>query len=96
VQVSDELASAAERVDARLYPEPVRARIDAQARAGGWEPLIFQEPENAAHGLAAGGRTRMVDDGGRIREGVPGEGRQVTRRFLGDGDERWQGGGGLP
>ena len=55
-QVPDELASAAERVGARLYPEPVRAGIGARAMAGGSGPLIFQESENAAYGLAAGGR----------------------------------------
>ena len=52
-QVPDELASAAERVDARLYPEPVRAGIGARAMASVRESLIFQEAKNAAYGLAA-------------------------------------------
>jgi len=55
-RLPDELASCAERLGARLYPEPVRAGIGAQAVAGGWGPLTFQESEDAAYGLAAGGR----------------------------------------
>jgi hypothetical protein len=55
-QVPDEFASAAERVGAGPYPDPVRAGIGARAMAGGRGLLIFQEPENAAYGLAAGGR----------------------------------------
>ena len=92
-QVRDELVSAAERVGAGPYPEPVRAGIGARAMAGGRRTLIFQESEDAAYGLAAGGRAGVVDDGGCIREGVPGEGRQVTRCLFGDGDERGQRGG---
>jgi hypothetical protein len=55
-QVPEELASAAERVGARLYPEPVRAGIVARAMTGGPGPLMFQESEDAADGLSAGGR----------------------------------------
>jgi len=76
-QVGDELVSAVERVGAGLYPELVRAGIGARAMAGGPGLLMFQEPENAAYGLAAGGRAGVVGDGGGIREGVPGEGRLV-------------------
>src|SRR6185437_10611585 len=50
VQVPDELGSAAERVSAGPYPEPVRFV------AHRWGLLIFQESENAAYGPAACGR----------------------------------------
>src|ERR1700761_7915974 len=84
-QVPDQLASAAERVGARPYPEPARPGINPRAMAGG--SLSFQESENAAYGLAARERARMVDDGSRIREGIPGEGWEVTRCLFGNGDE---------
>ena len=61
--------------------------------AGGPGPLIFQKPENAAYGLAAGGLARVVDDLCRIRESVPGEVRQVTRCLFGDGEKRRERGG---
>ena len=55
-QVRDELVSAAERVRTGPYPELPSADINARATAGRW-PLVFQEFEDAVHGLAAGGRT---------------------------------------
>jgi hypothetical protein len=86
--VRDELVSAAGRVSAGAYPQFVRVDIDARGPAGGRRTLAFQQVEGAADRLAAGGQAGLAGDGGREREGVPGEGRQVTRCFLGDGDER--------
>jgi hypothetical protein len=55
-QVPDELISPAERVGARLYPEPVRAGIGARVMADERGLLIIQESEDTPYGLAAGGR----------------------------------------
>src|ERR1700722_5421498 len=70
-QAPDELASAAERVGASPYPEPVRTGINAGTIAFGRRPLIFQEQENAVYRLAAGRGPCMVGGYGGVREGVP-------------------------
>ena len=88
-QVRDELASAAERVGAGPYPEPPARRHQcAGGRPRAAAPRCFQESEDAADGLAAGGRAGLIGDGGCIREGIPGQGGQVTRCLFGDGQER--------
>src|SRR6202040_2495247 len=74
-------------------PESVRAGLGALARGPSGGLLAFQAPENSAYGPAAGRRARVVNDDGRIREGVPGEGRVVTPCLFCDGDERGERGG---
>ena len=52
-----------------------RGAVAAQG-SGRWRrALAFQQVEGAADGLAAGGRSGLVGDGGCVREGVPGQGR---------------------
>ncbi len=87
-QVREELISAADRVGAGVYPESQRVDINARGPAGGRWTLAFQQAEGTADDLAAGGQAGLVGDSGRTPEGVPGEGRLVTRRVFGDGDQR--------
>ncbi|MGO9467584.1 MAG: hypothetical protein ACLQVF_25870, partial [Isosphaeraceae bacterium] len=87
-QVREELVSAADRVGAGVYPESQHVDINARGPAGGWRTLAFQQAEGAAYGLATGGQSGLVGDGGCTPERVPGEGRLVTRCLFGDGDER--------
>ena len=87
-QVREELVSAADRVGAGAYPE---SAATLASMPGAWPAagtLAFQQAEDAADGLAAGGRSGLVGDRGCTPERVPGQGRQVTRCLFGDGDER--------
>src|SRR6185312_4421682 len=63
-QVRDELVPAADRVGAGAYPQFVRVDITAGGPAGGRRTLAFQQAEDAADGLAGGGRSGLVGDGG--------------------------------
>ena len=94
-QVRNQLVSAAGRVHTGAYPQLQRVDVNVRAPARRRRVLAFQQVEGAADGLAAGRRAGLVGDGGGVREGVPGEGRQVTRCLFGDGDERGQRGGAL-
>ena len=94
-QVGDELFSAAERVSAGPYPEPVGGDVNGRVRAGPRQALLFQQAKNAAYRPAAGGRAGVIRGDGPVREGVPGESGVVTRCLFGDGKELGKRGGGL-
>jgi hypothetical protein len=68
----------------------VRTGINARTIADRRRPSIFQEQENAVYRLAAGRGPNMVGGYGGVREGVPSEGRLVTRCLFGDGQEGLQ------
>ena len=87
-QVREELVSAADRVGAGAYPESQHADINARGPAGGRRTLPFQQAEDAADGLAAGGHPGLVGDGGCAPERIPGEVRPVPRCLFDDRDER--------
>src|SRR6204780_1324287 len=92
-QVREELVSAADWVGTGAYPESEHVDINARGPAGRQGTLAFQQAEGAVYGLAAGGQSGLGGDSGCTPEGVPGEGRLVTRCLFGDGDERGQRGG---
>ncbi len=49
---------------------------------------VFQTPLDAAHGLAAVEGACLVGDGRRVRERLPGQGREVGGGLLRDRDQR--------
>ena len=67
-----------------VQPHPPRGQARAQ---------VLAQAEGTADGLTAGGHSGLVGDSGGTPERVPGEGRLVTRRLFGDGNERGQRGG---